>query len=62
MFFEICQTDILHTWLSYTSVSEWNFIYKINSNYPIWYSLSSLHWFPPLELTTKYYQADNSIF
>jgi len=60
-FFGFFQTHILHTWLSYTSVCEWKFIHKINSNYPMWYSLSSLHWFPSLELTVKYHQADNSI-
>ena len=48
--------------VSYTSVTEWKFIYRINSNYPIWYSLPSLHWFQPLKLTINYYQADNFIF
>jgi len=59
-FFGFFQTDILYIWVSYTSVTEWKFIYQPDSNYPIWYSISSLHWLHPLELTTNYYQADNS--
>jgi len=42
----------IHEYPARQSLNE-NLFIKIDSNYPIWYSLSSLHWFQPLELTTN---------
>ena len=52
--------------MDYNSGYQWFSVatsgYQLFLNYPIWYSLSSSHWFQALELTTNYYQVDNSIF